>query len=1318
MKIFAKNIAVILLSALCCNIFGSPRNDEFYIRHIGYADGLSSQRVFSIVEDEDGVMWFSTKTGIDRYNGRTIKNYSLPGEFGYGDKAGMRIWLKYDMDCLLAYTQTGRIYRYTREKDCFEQMIDLSKSISGEIILNHIYMDLDGILWAGLSSGLYRLESKDKITRIAPGHYINCIISSEDSILVGTADGILKIHHTYPYDYSQTVNGLSVLSLYNDPDRNMLWAGTFNQGLWKIDMTSGEAVKTGQKDAPLSNPVRDISLYDENTLMAGIDGGGVYAVDMNTGDYCMFLSTDDKQEMSLKGNGVYAVTVDHERNLWIGSYTGGVSVATRINKAITVYSHIEGDPQSIVDNNVNGITENIDGSLWFATDNGISVMDRSGKWRHALEGSVVMTFCLTDDGHVWAGTYGSGIYHMDSHGRILKHLTAGQDGLTTNYIFDIAADPEKNIWAGGLEGDLQKLDPEGNPICTYDIKWINSIQYAGNGEMSIATVDGIWMVNICSGDKKQLAWSGEFQDKNASAYIISALFNNDGTVWLATEGGGLILYNLQTKELRTFTTTDGMPSDDVYSVQKDASGRIWASTGRGIALLEECRIMTLNYMYRLDREYNKSSFSRLSDGSFIYGSTDGAICICPDSIKVAKYEAPLRFTGITVEDIDTSESRKISPSLYRMMQYGNIHLKYAYNSFIVGFEAINYSFQHDIIYQYKLEEYEREWNSSYIGTARYTNVTPGRYTLAVRSLRESDGSIISEKHLTIRIGQPWWNSWYAWILYGCAAGILLYFIFRYKNSQMQKRYDEDKIRFFIDTAHNIRTPVSLIIAPLDDLEKDNSIQEKSRYCLEMARSNANKLYTLISQLLDFEKADISHRKVDLTPVNLSWIVTEEAASFLSNCEKKQIELEISVPDENIFVMADRHLAEIICDNLLSNAYKYSLPHGKISFSLTKNGQYAVIRVEDNGIGIPRKDQKHIFRSVHRADNATRHEAIGTGFGLLMVHRTVNRLGGKISFRSEEGKGTVFTVLLKLADHVSDISADRNRHTIRVPDISGKEVATHDDLPQEETILIVEDHDSLRQYLHKTFEQEYRVVDVGSAEEAIDYLKKEYPDIILSDLMMPGIQGDDLCRMIKENPETSGIPFILLTARTNREAMLTGLKKGADDYIQKPFSTDILKQKVSGFIENRKRLREFFLKQTLSQAESDTDKESHTADGPGENISENDRKFVLQATHTVLAHISEEDFSINKLCQEMAISRTLFYNRIKFLTGQGPQEFIRLIRLHKAAELLKKGMSVSEVSTETGFANTKYFSILFKKQFGIQPSKYAEDLHICQQSNLN
>jgi DNA-binding response OmpR family regulator len=410
-----------------------------------------------------------------------------------------------------------------------------------------------------------------------------------------------------------------------------------------------------------------------------------------------------------------------------------------------------------------------------------------------------------------------------------------------------------------------------------------------------------------------------------------------------------------------------------------------------------------------------------------------------------------------------------------------------------------------------------------------------------------------------------------------------------------------------------------------------------------------------------------------------------------------------------------------------------MPQGNVSLSLSYTKRKAIIEVKDSGIGIPLKDRKHLFNEVHRAENARKSQEDGTGFGLLQVQRIINILHGKIAFTSEENKGSTFTIMLKRTD----------AGTILIPKQTIVNEEFYSDINTEETdienaernnsrniskqnakdmLLIVEDHEALRYYLRKTFENDYHVVDVSNGQEALTFLSNEYPDLILSDVMMPGIQGDELCKIVKENPETSGIPFILLTAKANHDATVEGLKKGADDYISKPFSTEILKLKVQGLIENKNRQRDFFMRQVIKQVEmgkshATNNKKQETAetimvydsksDETSTNVlSENDNQFVIQATQLVVENISNTDFNINILCQEMAMSRTLFYSRLKSLTGKAPQEFIRIIRLQKAAELLKEGRNVSDVALETGFINTKYFSSLFKKQFGIQPSKYG------------
>nr|WP_321375265.1 two-component regulator propeller domain-containing protein [uncultured Bacteroides sp.] len=1335
MRILLKCFIALILCLVGITAKAELTNSMFNIRHIGYAEGLSSQRVFSIVEDNQGVMWIATKTGIDRYNGHVIKSYTLPGHFYYGDLAGRRLRLLYNEKYgLWAYDHTGRIYHYSIQNDCFEQYLYLGQFISGEIILNKLYIDHKGTLWFGLNKGLYKKEADNHVIPIVREQYVNDIISVGKSLFVGTSTGVLQLSYSQLNKTHRLINRHDVQTLFFDSAKNELWIGTFNSGLLVMNLNTLNLIPLKEQCPSFLNPIRAITSYDSHTVLVGIDGGGVYVVDRDLKESHLLMNTEDSTDNFLRGNGIYAVTKDHQGNIWIGSYTGGVSIAILLKYPIITLTHERGTPQSLANNNVNDIEENINGDLWFATDLGISILNSSSsKWNHYLKGDVAVALCKGENGSTWVGTYGDGIYLLDIHGRIIRHLTKQRGELTTNHIFSIKQDKDGDLWIGGLDGYLLMMEKGGRHKRSYDIKWIQSIEVVNRDQIAVATVNGFCLVNKRNGNIQHYASAQEYHKQNTSAYIVAMLFNGDGTVWLGTEGGGLNLYDMRTRVSKTFTTREGLPSNDINSLQRDQMGRLWASTGKGLAVIDHLHVSNLNYVGDIDKEYNKSSFARLANGKFAYGSTNGVVFVTPNAITGADYQAPLRFTGLTVDYLSAKEESRLRPIIHDMLANGAARLDYSHNSFVVTFESINYRFQRDIVYQYILDGYDKYWSDlSVNGMAQYTNVSPGSYLLKVRSLRRSDGKIISERTLILKVSQPWWNSWWAWVFYICIIGAVFYFILRYKSSQFQKKYDEDKIRFFINTAHDIRTPVTLVMAPLEDLCKENGLSEKALYFLDLARSNTRKLNTLITQLLEFEKVDTNKHQLVLSPLNLNDVLAEEVASFQSFCDKKQLHLSVSFPDEDVCIMADRYIVEMLLDNLISNACKYTMPQGDIHLCLSCTKRKAIIEVKDTGIGIPKKAWKHLFTDVYRAKNALESHEIGTGFGLLQVHRIVKMLHGKITFQSEENKGSVFTLILKRTDLIpvqvpKQTIAPRELLPTETTDVikyESKEAQGTNSQAAKNTLLIVEDHEALRYYLRKTFEHDYRVVEVPNGQEALSFLSNEYPDLILSDVMMPGIQGDELCKLVKDNPDTSGIPFILLTAKVNHDAVVEGLKKGADDYIPKPFSTEILKLKVQSLIENRNRQRNFFMRQAIKQVELNNNhinseesenaiEETEALDSKVDEISmntmsEGDRQFVIRATQFVIENMDGTDFNINILCQQMAMSRTLFYSRLKSLTGKAPQEFIRIIRLQKAAELLKEGKNVTEVAVETGFINTKYFSSLFKKQFGVQPSKYQQN----------
>ena len=621
----------------------------------------------------------------------------------------------------------------------------------------------------------------------------------------------------------------------------------------------------------------------------------------------------------------------------------------------------------------------------------------------------------------------------------------------------------------------------------------------------------------------------------------------------------------------------------------------------------------------------------------------------------------------------------------------------------MGFESVSFRYQEDIAYEYMLQGFDRNWNK--LGNneqLRYTNVSPGRYRLCIRSYSLNSGLILSSRTTCITICQPWWNTWWAWILYIMTLWGIIGAVIKSKQQQLVRHYMNEKIAFFVSIAHDIRTPLTLVKAPLDELRHDSTLHEDAVRSIGLAHSNLNKLLDILSQLLDFERIDHSSMKPQIEAVPLKQITDNLLTIFQPLCQQQQKTLQTSNIDCQLGVWADTKLLNRILTNLLSNALKYTPAGGKISIRAKAEADKVKIIVSDTGIGISPKEQKKLFTSFFRASNAISSGTPGIGLGLLQAKRLATLLKGDIKVSSVVNQGSEFTLILNKAT-ITNSAASVATPAMERPVTMEAPILCDSD---KDTLLIVEDNDELRLYMRRIFEPIYCVIDKSNAQEALEYMETQYPSLVLSDIMMPGMQGDEMCNRIKSNPATSGIPVILLTAKTFRTSIIEGLHKGADDYIAKPFDIDILKAKIQTQIENRKRLRQYYTQIALRHdlPTSKTIEEMPTIQSSMPNSA--DSAFVEKATQIVKENISNFEFDIDQLCRDMAMCRTLFHERLKALTGHTPQDFIRIIRLEQAAALLQQGIPVTDVSIQTGFVNSKYFSTLFKKYFGVQPSRYT------------
>lgn len=1338
-------------------------SDIYYYR---FYDGMGSERVYDIMEGDDRAVWMGTRAGVERFNGRKIKHYDLSDNLTSGDYAGRVIKL-FSFDSgesnltssmqprIGAYDNAGRIYRYNPREDRFILVEQLSDYVKGNIILSGVKQLPDSSLLVALNTGLYRLSDRH-LSTLLPNVEINSMNIQSHEVCLATTSGVIILDIGGKSQPKHLLRGLNVQSLYYDPLSAMVYAGSFDAGLWRCNVKTQEHSQIGRDSRVLLSPIRAITPIDATHLAVGIDGGGVYICNTRDNDVRKLVDTDDSQQFYLNGNGVYALLRDCNGNLWIGSYTGGVAVLLLKPSAVTTLLHAPGNTQSIRNNNINAIAENSDGSIWYATDSGISIYSpRSGRWSHSSDNSVIVTLARGQGGTMLAGTYGNGLLELDASGNVIRRLTRNSGALTSNAIFCIRRSRTGEYWAATLDGGVMRLDATLRLVRTYPVDVAFSIAETPDNHIGVATANGFYIIDATTHGLKHYAASDKEDSKGISCYITSLLFNPDGTVWCGTEGGGVFIYDVAKRKVnQVFSMQHGLPSNDIYSLQRDRQGRMLVSTSNGLALYNGKEFKSLNYFRGLAKEYNKSASTLLADGNMIFGSVHGADRIIPSKLTNASYEAVVNIRGIEVAESaahpDDAATHSAEAIRFIPIENGKINLGYADRTFVVNFEAINLPYQDDIAYQYILEGYDNTWSKpSRQGMAEYKNVPSGNYILRVRSLSNSDGVVLDEASIRIRVAYPWWNSWWAWCLYIAICFAVALLLYRTYLIRLQKEHDEDKIRFFINTAHDIRTPVSLVMGPINDLKHDTSLGDKARELVNIALTNIAKLSNITNQLLEFERFDTGKARVSHKTIDLSALLGIEAECFRDAFVRKEITLHTFGLDNQVFISADSYLLEMMFDNLLSNAFKYTNPQGEVNIKLNADRKRVYITVQDNGIGIPGGERRRVMRQVYRARNARESQASGTGFGLLQVRRIVSMLGGKIRMHSREGEGTSFIITFAriypaAIDSQVEV-ATRKMSTTFVDTVTSMppERSQSADMQHrhEHTLLVVEDNHDLRRYLYDMFAAKYDVVAVDSADKALEYMEHHYPDLILSDVMMPGMQGDELCHIIKSNPATAGIPVILLTAKADHDSVMEGLGKGADDYLAKPFNSDILRLKVSGMIANRDRMRQQLLthamstelpdevfvatgmSQHLDHSASDyystpailpaNDNDSPSAVAtPSEESStvatdgENDRKFVERATMIVLTHMSDVDFDIDKLCSEMAMSRTLLFGRLKSLTGKAPQDFIRLLRMEKAAELLRLGLTVNEVSERIGFVNVKYFSTVFKKHFGIQPSKFV------------
>ena len=775
--------------AFCTLSMVAQEVKDFTFTHIGLQEGAYSQRIYSIVQTDDHAVWWATKGGIDRYNGSSIRSYRL-GDSDTKDSGGRTIKLKRyltrdSLYRLMAFDDKGRLYEFDPVHDRFHQTADIRTLLTREVLLYDVEPTSQGF-WIATFEGIYFLNGQ-QITTVMKGVTANCIINTGSGLLFGTKEGLLAYRQEsgrQPQTDSrmQVVMTDAVECGYYDRQGGCVWLGCF-QGAVKVLPVDAKGVADGpsvtvQMNGIENHPVRSFCPYNDKTMLVGIDGVGVWSVSRDAKDTGRLLfDANDGPNGVLHGNGIYSVITDSWGSIVIGSYSGGIDVARPVGSTPAIFRHARGTDQSLLNDRVNCVAQMENGDLVMGTDNGVSIYDCDDReWKHVCRGIVVTDFCGIGGGRLLAATYGDGVYELSKSGA--RRLYAATDGLLRdNYVYSLCRDRSGRLWMGCLDGDL--VEVAGGYTRYYKLNNVHDITQLPDGRIAVGTAYGVWTVEPRAGEVGQLSYQTS-DNAPVNLYVKTLFVNDNKQLWIGTDGGGVYVYDLVRHQATRISAADGLPSDFVCSITCDRFGRILIATDLGLAFVSQetpREVVNVNYCYGLYREYSDGAVCSLSDGNILYGSTTGALVVKPDNIQKINYSARLHLLGLSCKNND---DELFHEQVFRMLRQRCLFLKYSQRTFDLNFEAINLRNQYDIAYQYQMGK--GDWSQSDDHPSiRFTNLEPGSHVLRLRCVSRSCGAVLDELLIDIHISQPWWNSWWMWVIYISLAVLAFWGVWRIYN---------------------------------------------------------------------------------------------------------------------------------------------------------------------------------------------------------------------------------------------------------------------------------------------------------------------------------------------------------------------------------------------------------------------------------------------------------------------------------------------------------------------------------------------------------
>ncbi len=1283
------------------------------IRHIGMEDGLTSNTVRNITQDRFGYIWFGSDNGLCRYDGIKVMVFRIP-ENGYNQYVSALLAAN---DGIYIGTEQGVFLFRFASFDFIRLPLDIHTTVT------HLANENDSTLWVATNGqGVWRYYLSNQTYKQydlpqSANHVSQVFIDNSSQVWTVTnsdlspVNRLNRLHDRFEsmsFDYDGHYGSLRMLQTRD----GRLWLGSWDEGLLCMEQDGRLTQVFSPRTTKMGLHIHTLFEHPEDKIYIGCDDG-IVTYDPHTRQ-CQYLS----EHPSPNDRFVYAINADTEGGLWVGTFYGGVYYAPPGGKRFEAYTIDNG----LSGNVISRFCEDDKGHVWVASDDGGLICydpqtESFLNYSHQATLRTANVHALALKGQeLWIGTYTQGVYVLNLQNGHLRNHTATQQphALSESSSYAICHDHSGTTWIATMNGLDSYDETTGHFTHVLDINALTiDIEEDSQHRLWLATQGGgLWCYDIDKDSSTVFLHSADQPSSLPDNQVNCCMVDESGRLWAGTTGG-LCYYDEQQGHFEKIALP--MPSENVTSIVED-QGALWLATENGIVKYQPATTSPLIQCYTrhdglVSEQFLPNAALKTSKGRIFLGAVNGFNTFLPYQIKANNAKPQVYINGLEI--IENQQKKELGLPL-SVSQHNKIALDYNEAKIITfSFIALSYSSPEKNQYAYRLEGFEKDWNHvDNRHHATYTNLPAGHYTFRVKASNNDGIWSDQEATLLVEVLPPFWWSWYAKAFYLLLAIALAWYYvhallrrteqrhqqeLRELKEKQEQQQREARLNFFTMIAHEIRTPVSLIIAPLEKIKnKDDD--------LKMIDRNAHRLLELVNQLLDFRKVEQQSLTLHFAPCNIQQLLRAVCERFVPTFEQGGRVLNVEYPNEHFTAIIDSESITKVVSNLLTNANKYAKKEVSLRCIVEPDEKHFRIIVADDGVGIHQEDYERIFEPFFQSqDNKP-----GTGIGLSIVKNIVDQHHGNISVSSEIGTGSVFTVILPV-DELSELMqttpsptdiTETPLPTDKMPDMAtetneANAAGKDSQRKQGQTLLIVDDSTDMVDFLEKHLSQEYHILTALDGIEALHLLSQQQIDLIVSDWMMPRMDGAELCRKVRGNTLTSHIPFIMLTAKSDDSSKVIGMDIGADAYIEKPFSVEVLEATIRNILSLRRQLMEKFASEPLLPATEMANNQT-------------DNEFLERMTKVIENNIANPELSVTFLAEELGISRSGLFAKIKSLADITPNEMNQVIRLKRAAQLLREGKYlVGEVGYKVGFSNPSYFSKCFQKQFGIKPAEFMK-----------